>query len=278
MRNEHAILIITAHGAGYGSGHLSRMRTLSAAFSERGLSVQLHCGDGAQHASLQPDLYGQYSCIIRDMRDSAADEINTLKKHGPVIVLDDLGTGRDSADSALDFLPGPESAFRPDTFLCGAAFMEWVRNAPPLVRKERIAATYVPGAPESLNNDLRATIPGLEIVSFPDAGISFPATIAGAGCLLTHFGISCLEAHLLGTPLVAISPGPYHRTLAIHAAELLNIRDAGLLSHAEVSGIARHIASAFAEAPEICDIETARSKAQRALDNCVSAIRTEVGL
>jgi len=278
MLSKHEILIITAQGAGYGSGHHSRMRTLEEAFSMRGYSIRLHCGDGAHPASLRPELHGQYSCIIRDMPDSAADEINTLKKHGPVIVLDDLGTGRDTADAALDFLPGPDSAFRQDTFLCGAAFMTWLRSAPAAVRKERVAAVYVPGATESLFIHLRASIPDAEFIRFPDSAHSFPETISRSGCLLTHFGISCLEAHLLGTPLVAISPGPYHHTLAIHAEELLNIRDAGMLSHAEVSGIARHIASALAEAPEICDIETARSKAQRALDNCVSAICTEAGL
>ncbi|MGL4369058.1 MAG: hypothetical protein ACRCUT_05215, partial [Spirochaetota bacterium] len=106
------IALQCAWGDYYGSGHIQRMGALlHYLLSEKGIEAYLvtdpapsfSSEDISSHtaASISPDT----GLIIRDMRDSTEEQISALKRTAPVIVIDDLGAGRDCADLALDLLP-----------------------------------------------------------------------------------------------------------------------------------------------------------------------------
>ena len=248
-------------------GHLQRMLTLAAVIIDRDdfdLSFFLNDRD-----ALPPEfkdraiesLPDKCDLIIRDMRDSSAEEIEKLKIIAPTLVIDDTGEGRALSDYVIDLLPNPghkvsSSFYREDFFLYGFNFTKGLKGAVRKVKEKFIDIALYTGleTPGYITENLKNILPrnarvlhltgGTPINFFSgepaDETLSYPEILLGTKVLITHFGITLFEGSLCGCSLFTYNPSDYHRELTGLIKNQLDITDLGLYS-SEIPDSALHI-------------------------------------
>ena len=260
------ISIITDWGGFYGSGHVQRMALLCRALDEApGVSAVLVnekspdflAGAAAFTVSSGPG--ARSDLIIRDMRDSSSEQVASLRKIAPVLVIDDIGPGRNTADFVLDLLPNPAAGsgnadYREDCYLYGHNFIDSLRSLGDEVLEKTIDVAMYAGAgvtdadigffralvPEGKNAVIMAG-PARHAVNIPPRffleTMNYAEVLLRSRVFISHFGLSLYEARLCGCAVLAVNPTPYHSRLAeMVLGSIVNI-NAGTRSEKDESGI-----------------------------------------
>lgn len=138
--DKKKIIIITGTGGILGTGHLQRMLNLASFMNDKNefdISLMIRAGNyplPVQFSRMKTDtLPEKADLIIRDMRDSSKEEISSLGRIAPVLVVDDAGKGRDAADHSIDLLPRPAEAssefiIHTESFLYGYNFTRGIES------------------------------------------------------------------------------------------------------------------------------------------------------
>lgn len=244
------ITIITGTGGALGTGHFQRMCFLADSLNRaEQFRVKLFITEGSPDVPvpLREIVTGSMpektDLIIRDMRDSTAEEINSLKKNSPVLVIDDTGPGRELADHVLDLLPNPVNRSVPEKmFLYGYNFISEIRTMKTeVVAKDIDVAIYAGYKPDpGVIENIKATIPSdASIVLFSygrpqlisekkvPADTGYTDLLLRSRILITHFGITMYEGDLAGCRILAVNPTTYHSELTGMVTDKLNVVPAG---------------------------------------------------
>ena len=248
------IVIVTGTGGMLGTGHFQRMVNLVVAINkENNLNAKIFLGHNKYNNEhglperlrhiLTEDIPPDTDLIIRDMRDSSTDEIENLKKTAPVLTIDDLGEGKNSADHALYLLPAPLEASKDirlsnNLFLYGYNFMTGIES---LRERDFIKdidlAIYLGSDPDKeLISRIKKSIPKNLSAIVLAAGkaitltgqiktddIQYAEILCRSKILLTHFGITMFEGHICGCRIAALNPSQYHSALTATVYDDLNI-------------------------------------------------------
>jgi len=235
------IVIVTGTGGILGTGHIQRMLNLAVYLNRTDnftASIYLKQNEfpldrkftGLLIDAIPPDT----KLIIRDMRDSSAEEIQILKQRAPVLAIDDSGAGRESADYAINLLPVPSENsehVKPDTslFLYGYNFTEGIdllKEKNSFNRNIDIAvyAGYNP-SPELISS-VRKSIPDSCTSVLLERGIAvnftgealksdtpYAEVISRSKIVITHFGLTMFDADACGCKIAALNPTSYHSSL-----------------------------------------------------------------
>ncbi len=238
--DKKKILIVTGTGGILGTGHIQRMLNLAVHLNmKNNLSASIYLTQNHHPVknkftylltdSIPPDT----DLIIKDMRDSSVDEINSLRKTAPVLAIDDSGDGKAFADYNLNLLPVPsdtESIIKLETslFIYGYNFAEGISQLKhKSISKDidvTIYAGYDPSSelitsikksiPESINSILlkkgKADNFTGEILK---SEIPYAEIIARSRIVITHFGLTMFEADACGCKIAALNPSEYHSKL-----------------------------------------------------------------
>ena len=252
------VAVKTEIGKGYGSGHAQRALTLVRALNDTG-DYDARLVMPVYPASFPAPLKElctekvplDAGLIIRDMRDSSAEEIIQLKKTAPVAVIDDIGEGRDSADFVVDLLPNKihesdTSCYYPDLFLFGSDFIQGINAINEQYIEKEFDIAFYPGYyPDKGYVDAVTKIfPENTSAVILSAGdrilyskgetyplkLSYAETLAASKVLITHFGVSLYEGSLCGCSLLVINPSEYHSSLTAIASEKMELNELGLFS------------------------------------------------
>ncbi len=238
-------------------GHLQRMLTLAAVILDRddyNLSILLNSRESLPsefgHTFIE-SLPEKCDLIIRDMRDSSAEEIEKLKKIAQTLVIDDTGGGRDLSNYAIDLLPNQghkvsSSFYREEFFLYGFNFTKGLKGAAGKGKEKFIDIAFYTGSetPGYVTEKLKNILPQNARVIHLTGGspidffsgepayekLSYPEILLGTKVLITHFGITLFEGSLCGCSLFTYNPTGYHRELTALVKDQLNITDLGLYS------------------------------------------------
>lgn len=244
------ITIITGAGGTLGTGHFQRMCYLADSLNQTGrFSVKLFVAQGNPEIpdplkdTVTESLPEKTDLIIRDMRDSSAEEITSLRKRGPVLAIDDTGQGRALADHVIDLLPNPVNQSVPEKlFLYGYNFISEIKTMKTeVIAKDIDVAIYAGYKPDpDVIESIRAAIPdNTSIVLFSygrpsllsekkvpvDTG--YTDLLLRSRVLITHFGITMYEGDLAGCRIIAVNPSAYHSELTGMVMDKLNVIPAG---------------------------------------------------
>ena len=251
MRHS-TVSIMTGWGGHLGTGHIQRMASL-AEFLNRKKSRRAFIINGEKPEFLPPSIHGwinpeitpDSACVIRDMRDSAVDEMRELKKNHRVIAVDDCGPGRNTADCAVDLLPNLAHAVHSrELFIYGYNFMDSIRRFDgDVVTKTIDCAVYcgLDPSPEAVHYYLSLMPPRVScaILTGNNALLSHNGSISplmkshaeillSSKTLISHFGITLYEGHISGCRLVSINPTEYHSRLADRSAKDIGVVNLGI--------------------------------------------------
>lgn len=232
--------IKTDWSASLGMGHIQRMTTLLGFLNSRkNVTAFIVPGEipGFFPASLRScvkkDFDKKTDIIIRDMRDSSSGEIAELRRISPVLVIDDNGSGRDSADYRVDLLPNPlrDDSDLKGCFIYGYNFISSLeKNRDRTFEKIFDFALYPGNSPDDeyvefllslLPEKSKAVllmgansimIDGKKRVSL--SGMSQAEIILSSRVVVSHFGITLYEGIISGCRTVSINPSEYHNTLS----------------------------------------------------------------
>jgi hypothetical protein len=297
--SEKRIAVLSAWGDGFGYGHLQRMANLlwriTATPGLRGVLFgpstpdlipvalrTIHTGDCA----IARDL------LVRDMRDPGEEEIRALKTLSPVMVIDDLGAGRNCADHVVDCLPvmgnhtAATAAPVETGFVYGYSFTQGLMA----LRGRRIYKTIDFAVYGDFRGKFNELIP---LVMPPGASYAVLAgaasyvmkagkksllpegghaeVLCSARAFLSHFGISFYEARLCGCVPVALNPTEYHSALCDAAPGKLGIVNLGTVDRIDREKVRDSLAGVIrpASAEEV-DVSSACDEAIENLDRfCV---------
>lgn len=215
-----AVTIVAGAGAGYGTGHLRRMRAFARWLRTKALGLRF-----VVVSADRPPRDLKASLYVVDARDMPLDP---FLAHGPVIALDNRH--RSAASQAAHFhntIPHPQEPL--------AETLRHVLIAPELIALRQNNPTTTPQAQSRTPRGVAIYAPSSQLANrsstvfgqlFPDRPIrillpqeSLPAPefyrqLRRSEILVTHFGISMLEAWFLGVPLILWSIGtPIHDEL-----------------------------------------------------------------
>jgi spore coat polysaccharide biosynthesis predicted glycosyltransferase SpsG len=235
QKTSKHITIVTDFNDNLGSGHIQRMSSLmSYIHYNTDYKISMVCKDTPSFlaAELQKNItnniQGNTSLIIRDMRDSRDEDISKLQNHGPVLVIDDMGPGREIADFAWDILPNPQSGnYRKNLFIYGYSFMSDIKN---LSIKERDIdfSVYIGMNPSKKEIEyVLSLLPEGSITAFLMGEKSLIFTgynfskldmnplqaMARSHSLITHFGLTMYEGLLMKLNVFTLNPSKYHSDL-----------------------------------------------------------------
>lgn len=252
------VAVKTDIGNGCGSGHAQRALTLVRELNDSGnydagLVMPVYPASFPETLKelCTEKIPSDTGLIIRDMRDSSADEINQLKKTAPVAVIDDIGEGRDSADFVIDLLPNKKhksdtSCYYPGLFLFGFDFIQGINAINEKYIKKEFDIAFYPGyyPDKGYVDDVTKIFPENTSAVILSAGdrilyrkgetypmkLSYAEALAASKVLITHFGVSLYEGSLCGCTLMVINPSEYHRSLTAIASEKMELNDLGLSS------------------------------------------------
>lgn len=252
------ISIVTEWGDGFGCGHIQRMASAMGLLLNGGYEVFLV--HGLKRPDFLPESFQartvrsvdpQSDLIIRDMRDSTADEIADCRKIAPVLALDDMGKGSSVADHALYLLPHPSRSAEIDKdlerFLYGFTFTDTVKSVTSgRVQKNIDIAIYAEASPD--RGLWQRVIPhGAKAVIISGGGCygytrgkwalvqnrSYAEILLSSKAFLTHFGISLFEGSIAGCRILTLDPTEYHSSLTGMVKDRMNITDLGILPIAD---------------------------------------------
>ncbi len=252
--NKYCIAIKTSAGTSLGMGHMQRMSSLLWYLNEC-KSIKTFLVSDKMPDSFPIELKKYYinnfdflpDIIIRDMRDSSADEITQLKKTAPVLVIDDNGPGRKTADHAIDILPNPEAdnqKFNSKIFIYGYNFIAALRELKDKNFKKELDFAVYPG--NSANNEyidfLLSLLPensDYAVLNGKDSYVikhrkknhieqsSYAEIILSAKAVISHFGITLYEGFIANCRIISINPTAYHSKLADMAKDYLHLTNLG---------------------------------------------------
>ncbi len=239
--DKRKIIIVTGTGGILGTGHIQRMLNLAVnlnrteSFTASIFLTQNEFPIDRKFAGMITDsIPSDAELIIRDMRDSTIEEMKSLKEKGPVLAIDDSGTGREYADFSLNLLPLPSEEIhniKPDKsiFLYGYNFAEGIsslieRN---FLKRDIDAAVYAGYNPsQELLSSIRKSIPqqynsvllaGGKALNFTgnilQMDTSYAEIISRSKIVITHFGLTMYEADACGCRIAALNPTAYHSSL-----------------------------------------------------------------
>jgi spore coat polysaccharide biosynthesis predicted glycosyltransferase SpsG len=268
--SDRSIAIVCEWGQSYGNGHIQRMSALLWYLNKfTGFKAILlnkktpDFFDKDMRAFISPYFNKKAALVIRDMRDSTADEINQLKKKAPVLAIDDLGDGRSSSDFVLDLLPNPNLTDRNDDFvknlfIYGYNFIQGILNLHNQSFKKSIDFALYPGAnsPVEYINFLISLLPeksSIAVLAGKNSYIkkgrdkeklnpdNYAQTLLASKILISHFGILLYEASLAGCKIITINPGAYHSMLSDIAPGYLEISNLGVYSEMDKDSAIRGV-------------------------------------
>ncbi len=303
--HEPLIVIRTSWGAGMGTGHAQRMTALGRRLRQRHGITPAFWMDQAPPfmpeelaATRISRLPSHAGLVIRDMRDSSHDEIGTLKKTAPVLVIDDMGEGRALADHALDLLPVPASSGmkrpsdRDGLFLPGYTFVAALESFHEDTFEKTIDVLYYAGAraAEGLDEHVRSLMP--EDVSCavfaggdsyrvkgtarqPISAGDYVPTMLSSRVLVSHFGLTMYEARACGCEIIGINPSDYHSHLCDIAPPSLGITNLGAEDGLNYDQARAAIRAALVRAqPGPVRTREVLAAAQESLDSFTEYLRT----
>jgi hypothetical protein len=248
---KNKIALVTSWGENFGTGHLYRMATLlDYLLAEHDIETCLVADPAPSflEQKLLPRIVQSVpqdsTLIIRDMRDSSVEEIELLKQLAPVLVIDDCGEGRSSADAAIDLLPNlkyPASIkpFGEMPFLFGYNFYAAVRSlltgdrlqkrfdfcfyagANPSLDYISFVLQLIPSAASSIVIDAEKTMV-YKNGKFSESDMQYPWPLLCSENLISHFGVTIFEGALCGCNIFTINPTSYHSQLSDIAPVKLN--------------------------------------------------------
>lgn len=239
--DKKKITIVTGTGGILGTGHIQRMLNLAVHLNRKNnfsASIFLTQNEypleekfnGLTTTAISADT----DLIIKDMRDSTIEEMNSLRRIAPVLTIDDSGTGRDLADYIINLLPVPSvngNAVKPETslFIYGYNFTEGIsllidNNSLTKDIDVTVYAGYNP-APELISS-IRESIPdsadtvllkGGEAVNLSGDVLKsetpYAEIISRSKIVITHFGLTMFEADACRCKIAALNPTLYHSKL-----------------------------------------------------------------
>jgi hypothetical protein len=248
------ISIVTGWGGNLGTGHIQRMANL-AEYLNRNTRYRASIVSSGKpdffpdslNRCLSPVINAASACIIRDVRDSAQDEMLDLKKYGRIIAVDDCGPGRDLSDLEIDLLPNLNySISQKDLFIYGYNFTESMRRLEDKPVDRSIDAALYCGY-----NPSRETVKALmsllpadcscALLAGSDSTLirkgvpakldkSYAEALLSSRVLVSHFGISLYEGHAAGCRLFSINPTVYHSLLSDIARDDIGLTNLGILN------------------------------------------------
>ncbi|MBN2403595.1 MAG: hypothetical protein JXN64_14550 [Spirochaetes bacterium] len=253
-RNNFCIAIKTSAGDSLGTGHMQRMTSLLWFLNEC-KSIKTYLISDTIPDSFPSELRKHYNAdfdfqpdiIIRDMRDSAEDEIARLQKIAPVFVVDDNGPGRNAAHHAIDILPNPDACngkFNSSIFLYGYNFLSALDGLKDKIIKKELDFAIYPGnaaskeymdflislLPEKSNYAMlngRDSYVNKEGKTYSIKESLYAETILSSKTVISHFGITLYEALIAYCRIISINPTPYHSLLADMAKDYLHLINLG---------------------------------------------------
>jgi hypothetical protein len=276
--------ILTAWGESYGMGHFQRMLFLSRYLEGKGIPVSLVVNPAEPlPPKEESNIYSQEipegsDLIIRDRRDSTRDEIESLMKKAPVIVIDDCGEGRSFACGAIDCLPDLEHwkgdrSFKESPFLFGLTFAQTINDAAGRSFDKDIDLCVYTGHDPSdeYRKYLLAAVPGgmtavlcdgsrnlmVRDGKTTDDGPAYPEALLRSKILLTHYGVTLFEGKLCGCALATVNPTTYHDALADRVRNYLGMINFGLSDTATPEKMKKGLKETIPLAQRI-DVDTVR--------------------
>lgn len=269
--SSKTIAILTDWGNEIGSGHIQRMTALLwYLINSRNIHAYIVLDylppffPDALKSHWKREFTPEPDMIIRDMRDSTASEIRELREISRVLIIDDNGEGRETADYLIDILPTAENTRTnkkraPDNlFIYGYGFMNSLHtiieknHAPKEITEQesdkiiekKIDFSIYPGfhPTEEYTDFLIGLLPSdskyailrgdrsyLQIKgkSYGFSEESHAETLLSSKVLISHFGILLYEACLSKCRIVCINPSPYHSGLAERVKDHLRIENLG---------------------------------------------------
>jgi hypothetical protein len=299
------IVLATAWGEGYGTGHVQRMATLLSVFTEQyKLRTSLVCESvppflpKAFHTYCVQEIPPDATLIIRDMRDSSSAQIEALRKKAPVIVLDDLGEGRSRADKAIDLLPVPERRQVPDPraepFLYGYNFYSALYGYKGTNVTEHFDLCIypghqsLPGYTEKLvsllsphctllflcNNNAFSVVHGKRAA----CTLSPLQALLASKALLSHFGLMLYEGSLCGCSLYALNPTSYHARLASFMQGALALTNLGVYPDIDWQKLATRAALLARREVRTIPIDRIIATVEERIERFVSLLHTYIAL
>ncbi len=245
------VLIITGKDESLGSGHFQRMATLLWRLRTKyGVNAYLFVdpNDGTCPLELKKWLVEKIQparLIVRDMRDSSAEEIQALKKFGKVCVIDDRGEGRASADIRIDLLPHFEKTHDAvsGSFLYGYNFIQNLEALAGDTIEKKIDIVIYAGYSGEARDYLLTLLPdtcsycllggekpfiGVKGGSEQSVEGNYARFLCASKAAMSHFGIFLYEAYASGCNIIAVNPTEYHSAISDCAGEELELKNVGI--------------------------------------------------
>ena len=235
------IVIVTGTGGIFGTGHMQRMLNLAVHLNRTdNLSTSIYLKrkeyplDEKFNSLLTNTIPAGTGLIIRDMRDSSSEEMQLLKQAAPILAIDDSGEGCEYADYAINLLPAASGnlnkiRLEKSLFLYGYNFAEGIAllNEKNDFKRDIDIAVYAGYEPSpELLSSIKKSIPdsfnsvlltGGKAVNFTGeilkTEIPYAEIISRSKIVITHFGLTMLEADACGCKIAALNPTAYHSSL-----------------------------------------------------------------
>lgn len=288
------ILILTARGPGFGTGHYYRMKTLQTYLADKGLSCSI-----IESLSIDPDSEKnkfindlEPSLIIRDMRDSDSNTIETLQKYCPVITVDDVGGGSEISNLNIEILPNlkPDYKFASlEHFIYGYNFYKFMVNSEiNIIEKDIDLFFYCPDSyPESYLRMIKHALPeNKELFIFKKgkvyqnnidtvvSDLSYNKLLLRSKVLISHYGILQFEAMLCGCSVLSMNPTEYHSSLSDLMTGKSNYHNGGIWNDADSASISGSLNILLNKKYEAVNISKIRSEITENLDRFYSLIES----
>jgi hypothetical protein len=239
--DKKKIIIVTGSGGILGTGHIQRMLNLAVHLNRMNnfsasifLTQNEHPLEEKFNGLITASIPADTDLIIKDMRDSTIEEMNSLCMIAPVLTIDDSGKGRDLADYIINLLPVPQEVgkfIKPETplFIYGYNFAEGISLLKSNLSfiKDIDVAIYVGynPAPELISS-IRDSIPDSAVSVLLKEGKAvnlsgnilktetpYAEIIYRSKIVITHFGLTMFEAHACRCKIAALNPTSYHSRL-----------------------------------------------------------------
>lgn len=285
------IALLSRWGEGYGMGHIQRICSLYSFLELKGCEPVIISCDAfpadldAGNFRISEIINDSFDLVIRDMRDSTEQEISALKKKTRVIVIDDIGEGRNKADCAIDLLPNlvyPVRAENEFPFIYGYNFtreIELLENSE--IRKTIDFCMYAgavkdPAYEEFLKRILpdgatavilnSGSMTGVNIERRVLEGMSYPLPLLCSRSLISHFGISLFEGGLCGCALYSVNPTAYHSSLCAAAQPMLRIENFGVYPQIDAQQVKNRLKEGLAGRTRAVDIGLVKESIRSGLE------------
>lgn len=269
------ISIITDYGPKIGNGHIQRMLTLADYLNHRGHETTIVCKQPLEIPNINfSTKLRESELIIRDKRDSTADEIIKLKKFGPVVTIDDIGSGRSIADHYLYILPNTYmNRYNRDIFLYGYNFIISLEDCMNYIQKSIDVAIYISNFTKYkkllMPNLTYALMFGHETLiycngKYEKCELSHAEILLSSKILVTHFGITLFEGYLAKCKLFIVNPTSYLSYLSHIAIHDIPFFDFGLWKSLDYNGVQQAIIDNKEEIEAVDSISV-----QKTIENCL---------